>query len=412
VWREQDAKNFYKALDHQGGTFKNNDKKTIAPKTLITEIEALRKEQHHRRAAMIDPSAAASRPRHQFAFKFEDKEVLKDCIKLVISYLDRFNGQLTSTDKDKIEHCLRDFVPLFFLFDKAEFDADFGDAEHTANDDDEASEADSDAGLSAADDDETAGSKRGKKTVLGSGGEDLRKRLLKTAAQEKNARAKRDDSTTPGPSAAAADENAEGSTSIEGTPALDVMDGIETPIPPPVEAEAVAEALEKGNAGADAAEETWVNMDTPADSRAASVDFATTTPQTSRKGNFFANQSFYVLVRLIQVLYSRLLTCKETADKLAKEGTSVQQINPLAYELGLADGSAAHAPYLEGSNPAAEYYGHLLGLCERLFENDVDVNVFEESLRLMYGNKAYIMFTVDKVVAAIIKQVSSPSRSS
>lgn len=308
VWREQDAKNFYKALDHQGTQFKANDKKTIAPKTMLIEIEALRKEQAHRRAAMIDPSAAASKARHQFAFKFEDKEVLKDCIKLVISYLDRVSGQLGATDKDRIEHCLRDFVPLFFLLDKPDFDADFGDAEHTGNEDEDASEADSDAGLSAADDDDgsTTGSKRGKKTALGSGADDLRKRLLKQTTAQEKAR-KRDTSTTPGPSAMAVDETVDGAdigTSLEGTPAFDgAAEGTETPIPPPVEAEAVAEALEKGNAGADVAEETWVQMDTPTESRAASVDGASssTSKKRARKGNFFANQSFYVLIRLIQV---------------------------------------------------------------------------------------------------------------
>ena len=45
-------------------------------------------------------------------------------------------------------------------------------------------------------------------------------------------------------------------------------------------------------------------------------------------------------------------------------------------------------------------------MAERLFENEVDVATYEETLRLMFGTKAYIMFTLDRVVAAIVKQVN------
>lgn len=47
-------------------------------------------------------------------------------------------------------------------------------------------------------------------------------------------------------------------------------------------------------------------------------------------------------------------------------------------------------------------------MAERLFENEVDMATYEETLRLMFGTKAYTMFTLDRVVAAIVKQVSRP----
>ena len=40
TWREVDAKNFYKALDHQGITFKQNDKKNITMKSFVAELES------------------------------------------------------------------------------------------------------------------------------------------------------------------------------------------------------------------------------------------------------------------------------------------------------------------------------------------------------------------------------------
>ena len=64
----------------------------------------------------------------------------------------------------------------------------------------------------------------------------------------------------------------------------------------------------------------------------------------------------------------------------------------------------------------------LLGLCERLFENEIEQNAFEDQMRSIFGVKvcpsarhmymtyhasqdAYKIFTVDKVIGAIIKQV-------
>ena len=150
VWREQDAKNFYKALDHQGVAFKTSDKKVLSQKSLVTEIETRRREQNNVRAALLDNSPWRRRP--QFDLTFPDAEVLKDVLKLVISYLDRINNALSPSDKDRIERHLRDFVPLLFMFDKEEFDAEFGDAEHGSGEDGDGSEvSDGDASMAVED---------------------------------------------------------------------------------------------------------------------------------------------------------------------------------------------------------------------------------------------------------------------
>ena len=55
--------------------------------------------------------------------------------------------------------------------------------------------------------------------------------------------------------------------------------------------------------------------------------------------------------------------------------------------------------------PAKYYYQYLLDACEKLFDAEIDQNTFEEQLRFMFGTKAYLLFTVDKVISALIKQV-------
>jgi paired amphipathic helix protein Sin3a len=295
VWREQDAKNFYKALDHQGVQFKQNDKKTLAAKSLIAEVEARRREQTNTRAALVDPSAYRIKP--QFEFEFKDIEVVKDVLKLVISYLDRVNNALSPSDKERIERQLRDFVPLLLMLDKDDFDAEFGDAEH-GSDEQDGSE-DSDGDISMADDDETssvATGKRGKKAPS-----DLRKRLLKQAG-DKEAREQRGSTMTPGPEEAAAATEAPTADgrSHEGTPATENGDRAETPLPVPDDPAAVAEAVEKDRADADASEQTWVQIDVPEGSEQTS-EVPEPKPKLTRKANFFANNHFYVLIRLIQV---------------------------------------------------------------------------------------------------------------
>lgn len=99
------------------------------------------------------------------------------------------------------------------------------------------------------------------------------------------------------------------------------------------------------------------------------------------------------------------MTCKTIAEQLAAEHT--QPINPIAIKLGLAEPDTQYFGIEEGENPAEHYYGHLLMSAEKLFEGEIDANQFEELLRVMFGTKAYIMFTLDRVVAAVVKQVST-----
>lgn len=293
VWREQDAKNFYKALDHQGVAFKTSDKKVISAKTLVSEIEARRREHDNLRSTLLDRSPW--RPKPQFNFTFSDVDVVKDVLKLVISYLDRINNQITTSDKDRVEHHLRDLVPLLFMYNKEEFDAEFGDVEHESPED---GSDESDGDVSMADDDDTASVLATKKKSRGAPAGDLRKKLLKQVG-EKDGREKRGSTMTPGPD----DEAHADRRSVEGTPVTD--DRAETPLPQPADPAAVAEAVEKDKAVADASEQTWVNIDAPEQSRPASEgSLPPAEPKpviVTRRAIFFANSHYYVLIRLIEV---------------------------------------------------------------------------------------------------------------
>ena len=119
-------------------------------------------------------------------------------------------------------------------------------------------------------------------------------------------------------------------------------------------------------------------------------------------------------------MYSRLLLCKEIGTKLAEDPNGPQHANPVAYELGLTEGAgpgnldrvpkpAEDDPDATDKerNPAKYYYQYMLDACEKLFDAEIDQNTFEEQLRFMFGTKAYLLFTLDKVISALIKQVGA-----
>lgn len=111
------------------------------------------------------------------------------------------------------------------------------------------------------------------------------------------------------------------------------------------------------------------------------------------------SSQWWSLIPVEQLLYSRLLMCKRIGAQLAAEGSSSHPANPGATESGIQtmpDGTSVPSDY---------FYGHLLESCEKLFDNVIDQATFEDTVRFMFGMKAYNLFTLDKVIGALIKQV-------
>lgn len=200
VWREVDARNYMKSLDHQAIYFKADDKKAITAKAFVNQIEAAREEQMAKRASLIDPLFARTRPRHQLEFVVEDVQVLQDVLKLTFSFLDRTQAQINFGERKRIEGFLRSFVPLFFTLDPVAFNSSFVVVQETVD-----SEMSDEMG-SNADDVEVSsnysGSSRparnGRKngSNMSSGG-DLRKKLLKSEQAKSTSRKTRAQDASP-----------------------------------------------------------------------------------------------------------------------------------------------------------------------------------------------------------------------
>ncbi|EPQ28644.1 uncharacterized protein PFL1_03947 [Pseudozyma flocculosa PF-1] len=486
VWREVDARNFYKSLDHQAVNFKAADKKAITAKAFVAEIEARKIQQQQRRLAM-DPELPRPRPRHQLVYVLDDLHVLSDVLKLAFSFLDRATGSYSATDRERIETFLRSFVPKLLELESTEFeDMLNGDVEDDDDDDDDADDDSRSEGT--APDDEADGSsstasangRKGKKQQA-----DLRRKILKnqaeTSKQNGDAGTAVDD---PGDAAVSAgntsssailadvDSAAEAlanqssnavtaaaSTDIEmaeapspaapaGAAAVDEPEAVrpgesgETATSAAANDEAAATAMDEDKAGADASAAeaakdgpaTWINTD-------LNNSFDSRKGQSSSLGqgadienrhrgtkqvHFFCNTTYFVFVRLLQLLYSRLYKMKALGAEMAAKEPVRHKINPIAVELGLQDGASgpaavvgatANASSLGPVAPTNEeagltlhpsrYYDTLLDMCEKLFDGDIDQATFEESARYMYGIDAYVVFTLDKAIGALVKTVQA-----
>jgi paired amphipathic helix protein Sin3a len=200
VWREVDARNYTKSLDHQGIFFKMTDKKTITTKAFVNQIEAAREEQMAKRASYIDPLFARTRPRHQLEFIVEDMQVLQDGLKLTFSFLDRTQAQINFTERKRIEGFLRTFVPLFFMLDPVAFNSAFIVVQETVDSDmsDDLASVVDDAEISSTGSGSSRGGRNGRKAVNVSSGGDLRKKLLKSEqAKSTNRKTRAQEAASP-----------------------------------------------------------------------------------------------------------------------------------------------------------------------------------------------------------------------
>ncbi|KAI0263083.1 hypothetical protein BC834DRAFT_939102 [Gloeopeniophorella convolvens] len=353
VWRAVDAANYARSLDHQGITFKAADKKALTAKAFVAQIEAIMETQMARRAALVDPLFARARPQHQLAYELDDPDVLKDALKLAFSYLARLSGtplRLDATRKGWIETRLYSVVRVFFQLtdwdEQPRRGAGKGPNAHPAGlaDTPEDAEPSPDSG---------ALSPRARNgAVAASFSGDLRKSLLK-AEQAKSTRGQPSPMSSrmasPAPTAAADEERPR------------------SPAPLP-----------------------------------ASIDPTPLDKRKSKRRSFFTNTWFYTLLRLVEVLYSRLHLLKNIAiERVNDPSFDMKPPTPMDAELAQAAGDAQ-----QGRFTAAQYYDLMLETCERLFDNQIDQFSFEDQMREMFGlHDAYKIFTIDKVLAVLIKHV-------
>ena len=123
---------------------------------------------------------------------------------------------------------------------------------------------------------------------------------------------------------------------------------------------------------------------------------------------FFANNHWYVFLRLHHILCERLSRVWDRANQLMEEereeAAKTQRHSRIN---GRNNENVAVALRLK---PKAEvevdqYYSHFLSMVKNLLDGNVEASSYEDSLREMFGIHAYLVFTLDKVIANAVRQL-------
>ncbi|XP_024363995.1 paired amphipathic helix protein Sin3-like 4 isoform X2 [Physcomitrium patens] len=97
---------------------------------------------------------------------------------------------------------------------------------------------------------------------------------------------------------------------------------------------------------------------------------------------FYGNDTFYVLFRLYQTLYERLLSAKVNAELASKKKSG------------------------DGGDPP-NLYSRFMQVLYGLLDGSVDNSKFEDECRAIIGTQSYILFTLDKLIFKLVKQLQA-----
>ena len=382
VWREMEQKVFYKSLDHLGLTFKQADKKLLTSKQLVSEISTVKVEQQNKRLHPLTP-----KPQEQLNYKFEDQDVLFDIFKLASVFINR-SSSYSSYDREKLTQFFKFFISLFFGIPMDQTDKAIQKRGEEPNAD---ADLDTENGVEEGSlqnqtttNPSDASKKRSRDT-------DLLKDVLKRASKSRR------------------DERG-GSPDLQGLETLlqEVNEEVERSGELWVKSSTSKHgSLENASGGS---EDTTTAATATASSSSASSATASTSamakssPQKRDKYNLFCNTTIYIFFRHLTTLYERLLYIKSINDKVGEEIRN-RKYPQFAKDLNLL----SHQLQDMGVDLVGDKdcYQQVLSLSERLIEGEIEHQWFEESLRQGYKNKAYKIYTVDKVVQALVKHMHS-----
>lgn len=341
VWRELEQKVYFKSLDHLGLTFKQADKKLLTTKQLISEISSIKVDQTNKRIHWLTP-----KPKSQLDFDITDFEIIFDILKLSFVFVDCVSNY-SNPDKERLKDFLRVFIALFFSIPIQNID-----------------DALKKRGLSLENESEDG-------TKQNSDLEDSKKRkrsadihftlndILHRTKYQKLKHSNKDEQQ---------DEN-------------------DDQLVEDVELELEAESIRQD------ARKPWLLGDI--------VEKANTDGVISQRMrfNFFGNTNIYIFIRHLITLHSRLLEVKTMNEVVTKEINNRKTVQ-FAKDLCLI---STQLKDMGLDFVGKDSYQEILRLGEDLILGDIEHQWFEESLRQAYNNKAFKLYTIDKVIQAIIK---------
>ncbi|XP_076323407.1 paired amphipathic helix protein Sin3a-like [Tachypleus tridentatus] len=348
MWRDQNEKYYLKSLDHQGLTFKQNDVKCLRSKNLLNEIETIFEERHEQ----VEEGTEEVTSGPHLSVMYSDKSVLEDAANLIIHHVKRQTG-IHKEDKQKIKLFMRHFIPDFFSVPRGEL-----------SDDENEREDDSQTEESKPCDQESSGkhtSDDGSKNSVGG----LEKRSSYT--QQKGTSNMKENKEN------ILESHKEGNVSH------------------------FIKELAKDISPSDNDRNTsrWEAKQSPKDDYQVDID------SSDSDGSYavlFANNNWYLFLRLHNILSERLAKIYNKASQLAEEEQREKKERKESTALSLR---LRPKPDVE----VEDYKPAFLEMVKNLLDGNMESNQYEDTLREMFGIDAYLAFTMDRVVQNAVRQL-------
>lgn len=336
VWREMEQKVFYKSLDHLGLTFKQADKKMLAAKYLVAEINTLKIEQQSKR---FYPLITFSQD--QLTYSFKDFSILFDIIWLTNIFVNKSSKYLVN-DKEKFINFFISFISLFFAIEEEKV-KQFLDSKNTNE-------------------------KINANNITKSNNK-------QTNLKKRNSDTDYFNNDYSNPVSKLQNKKLESQNELKDEIKNDISTSSNT---------------------SDSFGELWIKTNSNI------INSSTEETQKEPRSiyNFFCNTTAYVFFRHLLSLYERLEEIKSMENTVSKDLKNFKY-SQFAKDLSLL----SHQLEDMGIKivPTSSCYLQVLELCKKLLDGDIEHQWFEEVLRQDYRNKAYKLYTIDKVIQGIVK---------
>ncbi|GJQ13517.1 hypothetical protein GpartN1_g5308.t1 [Galdieria partita] len=131
------------------------------------------------------------------------------------------------------------------------------------------------------------------------------------------------------------------------------------------------------------------------------------------QGNvFYGDESLYILFRLFHLLYNRLAAAQQMAQSQAQQARERASVNHHhhAVPTGTNNHSTAFdsgAPVATAGTTAEQLFEEYTSSLKSLLDGSLETLKYEDRCRSLLGTNSYILFTMDKLIARLIKQIQT-----
>jgi paired amphipathic helix protein Sin3a len=336
---------------------KGADKRQFQQKQLLAEIQTRRTEQERQRAIPF-----SSVPNYQFEYTFTDSDIVVDVARLLLAHIAHSHQ---SSDKSKLEIFVKEFIPTFFGIPSERLDENGDSTSRRSPVDEEMEDATDTANAQG----RQAGSKKS----------DLLRDVLERGRTGRQGRT---------------DHGSAASDSKESTPDVGTL---------PTDETSGAMETDDQDRSVQLQSDNWLRHPESA-AALRTKPLARQIPpyeQYSRDiYSLYCNANVYTFVRLFQVLYDRLGLIKDSEQDVADDVRRAKMSKP-ARDLKMIP--FAPETYFSNTGPHANYYRQVLDMCEEVLEGRLDMTHFEDALRHYYMQNGWKLYSIDKLVSAIVR---------